>query len=380
MSASSSSANYRLQAKNLCLTYPQCDAEPSTVLQKIVEYFADKMRFAVVCRESHRTGEPHLHAAVALKERMRTRDAHLFDRFTGKHGNYQAARAMRKWVAYVAKEGDVVSHGVDLQAYLRAAAQGQSTRAMVVAEAIKSGMTLAELDEDHGDFLLLHMKKVQEYQAFQQRKKQRVARLGLGVFTFVSSTLDDYNLDIAIWLDANLLATREFKQEQLYVYGPPDVGKTHLVLHLESHGIRVYRMPYDGKWYDTYDDDSYDLIVLDEFKGQKTIQEMNLWLEGGPMMVNRRGTAPVLKRANLPFIILSNYAPREAYRNCSEQRLAPLLARLKVIRVPDAADSRIDICIEDTETMYDSAPSSPSLLGSSSGPIGPLGLPEHTAL
>ena len=355
MSASSSSASsYHLCAKNLSLTYPQCETPASTVLERVRDHFGDNLRFAVVCRETHRTGEPHLHVAVALKMRIQTRQADWADVFAGKHGNYQATRSMRRWVAYVAKEGDVVSHGVDLQAYLQAAAGKQSTRAAVVAEAVKEGKTLAQLDEDHGDFLLLHMKKVQEYQAFQHRKKQRVARLGEGVFTFLSFDMEDYNIAIASWLDANLLAKREFKQRQLYVYGPPDVGKTHLILHLERHGIRVYRMPYDGKWYDTYDDDSYDLIVLDEFKGQKTIQEMNLWLEGGPMMVNRRGTAPVLKRANLPFIILSNYAPRAAYRNCSEERLSPLLARLTIVAVPAGEDTRIDISIEDTATLFDS--------------------------
>ena len=84
-------------------------------------------------------------------------------------------------------------------------------------------------------------------------------------------------------------------------------------------------------WNDHYRDKEYDLIVLDEYKGHKTIQFLNPWLSNDPFPVSRRGKPPVMKRDALPFIILSNYRPEEAYSNASPVSLEALLSRLEVI-------------------------------------------------
>ena len=63
-------------------------------------------------------------------------------------------------------------------------------------------------------------------------------------------------------------------------------------------------MPYED-FYCDYMDGCYDVIVLDEFKGQKRIQDLNQWTDGSHFPVKRKGLTPYVKKDNLPFIILS---------------------------------------------------------------------------
>lgn len=343
-----------MNTKNLSLTYPQCETTPEAALSSVEEYFADNLRFAVICREEHEEEGVHLHMAIALKSALRTRNPHLLDVLVSppKHGNYQGARAMRNWVKYVTKDGNYVTKGIDVEAYLRAATQKQSTKLTLAATMLQQGETIDAVDDEMPGLVLQHLRRLQDYHLYQELKRARGDGLPSGALTFLEGTPTTYNDAIATWLQVNVLCARSFKDPQLYVCGAPNSGKTSLILKLEQEGLRVYRMPYDGKWYDSYEDGRYDIVVLDEFNGQKKIQDLNFWLEGGPMMVPRRGQAPYAKKDNLPVLILSNYTPFEAYNNCTEARLAPLLARLQVIELPEGAF--IDISAEDTETLYDS--------------------------
>lgn len=95
-------------------------------------------------------------------------------------------------------------------------------------------------------------------------------------------------------------------------------------------------MPLLEDFYDLYDDDLYDLVCLDEFRGQKTIQFLNLWLQGGlPMSVRKKGSQG-LKRKNLPMIICSNFALENVYKDAN--KIDSLRTRLLEVEV-----GRIDI-------------------------------------
>ena len=65
-------------------------------------------------------------------------------------------------------------------------------------------------------------------------------------------------------------------------------------------------------FYDFYADKDYHLCVLDEFKATKTIQFLNLWLQGCTMNIRKKGSQ-ALKVSNIPTIILSNYSLDECY-------------------------------------------------------------------
>lgn len=67
-------------------------------------------------------------------------------------------------------------------------------------------------------------------------------------------------------------------------------------------------------FYDTWEDNMYDIWVMDEFTGsQKTLHHMNQLLDGQPMMLKQKGSQ-YFKMHNIPMIIISNHAPNDAYK------------------------------------------------------------------
>ncbi len=86
---------------------------------------------------------------------------------------------------------------------------------------------------------------------------------------------------------------------------------------------------------DEYDDDDYDLVVFDEFKGQKTITWMNTFVQGGPQKVYRRYNS-YNKTKNIPVIVLSNYTIQQCYSKTNmfnPERLLPLIGRFNCINI-----------------------------------------------
>lgn len=99
------------------------------------------------------------------------------------------------------------------------------------------------------------------------------------------------------------------------------------------YSLTIYNWPKDERWWDLYGDGQYDIIMLDEFRSQKMITDLNPILSGDPVTLSRRGMAPVEKRDKLPVIIMSNYTPEECFPNANEHgKLEPLLDRIKVVK------------------------------------------------
>lgn len=123
---------------------------------------------------------------------------------------------------------------------------------------------------------------------------------------------------------------RVMKEKQLWISSEPNCQKTTFVLALEKF-FKTYWMPFED-FDDFYSDDMYDMAVFDEFKGQRTLQWMNLWLQGSPMVVRFKG-GQYFKMLNIPTIILSNFEPDQAYHNLPPLSIKALLSRLLVVRV-----------------------------------------------
>jgi len=101
---------------------------------------------------------------------------------------------------------------------------------------------------------------------------------------------------------------------------------------------RTYLIPLTEDWYDHYEDELYDLCVLDEFKGHKTIQFLNLWCQGSACMVKRKGITAYTKRRHIPTIIVSNFCIEVCYKKALEDNsdcLDSLKRRLEIIRLEE---------------------------------------------
>ena len=199
---------------------------------------------------------------------------------------------------------------------------------------LEQGKSLVEVKEAEKGYFLINKRKIEEYAAFVQCENSKKSKL-----EWVPPSVEgltDANKQIAEWICSNIRQTRAFKAPQLFITGKPNLGKTSLVEWLKKF-LSVYLMPTTEEFYDHYSDD-YDLVVLDEFKGQKTIQFLNEFLQGSSMPIRKKGSQGI-KNKNLPVIILSNYTLEECYRKANEDgRLDSLRARLLRVEV----DSFID--------------------------------------
>lgn len=82
-------------------------------------------------------------------------------------------------------------------------------------------------------------------------------------------------------------------------------------------------MPTLEDFYDSWDDQNYDLVIFDEFKGQKTIQFMNSWADGQIISVRKKGKQGI-KTVNLPFIVASNWTFLENYKKAAEKSMVSI--------------------------------------------------------
>ncbi len=95
--APGSSKRFRLCARNLFLTYPQCSVDPSVVLERLKTWstHSTPVEWAIVAQEHHKDGSLHLHCCVHLKKKKNFHGAACFDFLTQKHGNYRGCRNLQ---------------------------------------------------------------------------------------------------------------------------------------------------------------------------------------------------------------------------------------------------------------------------------------------
>jgi len=340
--------SFRIRSKTIFLTYPQC-ATPLTTFQRLInEKFGTNLEKGVICQENHSDEEGlHLHAAIVLKEPLCSKDARVFDGLVDppKHPHIQTkfVGGMLKAFQYVMKDRNYLplGSGFDLEEFIRAASAKKSTKTSLILKDIKAGQDLDQLVDSHDEYLLQNLRKVKEYLDFLSLRDRRLRfaeaqtrKVHVGpAETFCQS----WNQEIASWLNLNLRQKRAHRQRQMWICAPPGMGKTSLIMMLEeAYDLQVYYWPKEEVWWDAYSDGAYDLIVLDEFHSQKTITQLNPILSGDPTPLSRRCSAPLVKRDNLPVIIMSNYLPEECFAKVAQNqphKLAPLIDRLTVVKV-----------------------------------------------
>lgn len=320
---------FRLQSRKFFLTFPQCAVTKEQAQERLVSRFPDQMEWFIIGEEKHADGTPHLHLALCFKEKMQVTKVDYFDFIGGKHGNYQTMRSQRKCVEYVIKGGIYASNGIDVDAVLKKKASKSATVALM----LKEGKTIKEVEEEDPGFFMFHKRKIEEYAMWVKRNKVET----LPWKEFADADIADLDTsaekEIALWLNQNVKKPRVFKQKQLYVFGPPNTGKSSLITSLEKY-LRIYHIPRDEDFYDGFENGCYDLAVLDEAKSTKTMQWMNQWLDGQKFYLRQKGKQ-YLKEDNLPTIILSNYKLEDNYKKLYENNLlGPLVSRVQVVEVP----------------------------------------------
>jgi len=335
---------FQINSKSIFLTVPQCDFPLIEFHSNICSFFGDNLLHGVVSRECHQDGNFHLHAAFTLKSALRTSSPSVLDHLAMKHPDIQTRfkGGAKKAYKYVAKDGDFLplpnEQVFDLTEFL--AGKEDTTKSMAIVTLIKEGASLDAVDDQQPAYMLQHLQMVERYHSFCELKKKRfefaTAQTSKVLVEPASLYSSVWNRAIASWLSRNLRTPRAHRQKQLWIQAPPGAGKTSLIMWLETtFNLSIYFWPRDEKWWDGYSDGAFDLIVLDEYRAQKMITELNPVLSGDPTPLSRRSTFPLVKRDNLPVIILSNFHPEECYHKVAPSQLAPLLDRLTIVKVED---------------------------------------------
>ena len=330
---------FRMQGKNYILTFPQCSVKKEVAAARVEQKFARELKGYIVCEEAHKDGTPHLHVYLSFQKKKHFCKADCFDFIGQKHGNYQVAKSVRGSVEYVTKAGNYVAKGVDVESVLKKKAQKSDT----IAQMLMDGKSLVEINKENPGYVMINKRKLEEYETWIQCERAKKSKV-----EWVPPKLDgltDANKKIAEWICLNIRQPRKFKAPQLYVHGKANLGKTSFTEWLER-SLSVYHMPLTEEFYDLYSDD-VDLVVIDEFKGQKTIQWLNEFLQGSVMNIRRKGSQSI-KSKNTPVIILSNYTLEECYPKANaDGRLDTLRCRLEIVEV----DSFIDFYVDRTDIL-----------------------------
>lgn len=328
--STSKTSKFNLQGKRFFLTFPQCPVAPELAQERLKEKYGDSLKWYLLAQELHQDGEKHLHIGLEMKETFRTKRSDVFDFIGEKHGNYQTMKNMRKCVEYITKGGVFLACGIDVDAVKKK----QNGATLSVAQAVVNGKSLEELNQEFPGFVMMNKRKIEDYISWIQRQNLKKQKQIWNEFP-AGDIMDMDNISdrqIAIWLNENIRKPRKFKQKNLYIWGPPNMGKSSLITRLSQY-LSIYVIPRDEDFYDGFENDVFDLAVLDEAKSTKTMQWLNQWLDGQVMTLRQKGKQYV-KTQNIPTIILSNYKIEDNYKKLYEKNeLGPLITRLMFVEV-----------------------------------------------
>ena len=309
--------NFRIAAKKLFLTYPQCEEHPEFVVQQCIDYWGADLDWVVCGRELHMDGNEHLHVAIALKKRVDFKSPDCLDFLVGQHGDYRTMKNKVKCLRYCTKEGDFEEHGIDVEVFLEAHRSHKTVQSVEVAQGVMNGDTLVSLNLRFPGFFLQNLPKIQTYQSWYEVMQSLDSGNMTALPEISPLMLSNTERRIFSWIGGNLIGspTRAFSKPQLFLHGITSLGKTSLLMLL-AKSFRVFWTPMDEDFYDGYSDNDYDLIVMDEFKAQKKITWLNGFVQGSPHKMRIKG-GQVTKAKNLPVIVTSNYSLAGCYHHAA---------------------------------------------------------------
>lgn len=316
--------------------------------------------------KGHQEGQDpgkHIHMCFRLDKKHNITNAAFFDSLGGKHGDIQTCRDYKACQIYCCKkgnEGNWITHNVDIDAVIESTKSKKGVKHETVARFVmEKPRTLQDVNKDFPGYMIQNRRKVSDYiKLVKSFGKQLTPYLGIGNCLGKSPAI----VQVASWLNNNLPPNnRPFKQSQLWLWGPSDMGKTTLRVELSKH-FKAYNVCDEDKWWSGFDQ-SHEIAFFEEFNGSKTLSQMKTFLDGSEVPLAQKGEDPIMKDKNIPVIILSNMPPEEVYAKANNEHslsFQALLSRLKVIHVteflaipwktPEVQQEPIVVNLEEEET------------------------------
>nr|UFP62839.1 AC1 [African cassava mosaic virus] len=301
---------FRIQAKNVFLTYPKCSIPKEHLLSFIQTLsLPSNPKFIKICRELHQNGEPHLHALIQFEGKITITNNRLFDCIhpscsTSFHPNIQGAKSSSDVKSYLDKDGDTVEWG-QFQIDGRSARGGQQSANDAYAKALNSGSKSEALNVIRElvpkDFVLqFHNLNSNLDRIFQEPPAPYVS-------PFPRSSFDQVPVELEEWVADNVRdsAARPWRPNSIVIEGDSRTGKTMWARSFGPHDYLVGHLGlsptvfYCDAWCDVIDD-------VQPFKGFIGGQEN--WQS------NKKYGKPVQIKGGIPTIFFCNPGPTSSYK------------------------------------------------------------------
>lgn len=257
------------------LTYPQNLTPKEVLMEKLI---ALGIMEAIVCEEKHEDGSPHLHAYVKLNEGVtKKQSVHTFN-LIGKSGDYQPARSWKACQEYVKKDGNYISHNIEVES--------------AVQKKAKRSRQILEDDIDN----LIDTGVISSTQIYQVKKSR--------------------------------LAYEEMKQAPYshddvrghWYYGPSGTGKSRKA-YTENPGAYLKAQ---NKWFDGYT--GQDVIILDDLDSTTLGHYLKIWADRYPCSGEVKCGNVQLRHKK--FIVTSNWSIEELFKD-EPKMIEPIKRRFK---------------------------------------------------
>lgn len=337
----------RWHARGWLLTYAQSKLTRE-VVQQHLESLAP-VKELLICQEKHQDGNVHYHALVVYSQQIDSTNVRYWD-IQGEHPNVRVlgrgAGNFKRAAKYCLKEDTApIVVGFDIADLDAKKGEGEYGK---MVTSIVGGAQVQTIMEQFPKSYMRYKRNVREFiQEIEIEKKRKMTK------PWPKIKCDNYP-EIAEWLNDHIRMPRDNPLPQLWITGPPGVGKSCMKEFLEQY-LNVYDVPKcgnDNYWLDGYQNDYYDLIAIDEFRDRNyTYTKLNILADGKRYDFPTKGSH-IRKEDKVPMIILSNWSISNSYVRIREQNPyidGALRRRFKEIYLEEDKPLRLEAIEEEKE-------------------------------
>jgi len=325
---------FSINARKFFVTLNKTEQTKEIVAQKLKERYREQIKCLIIARETYKENPGHhIHIGIEFNKKKRITNHREFDNlFTktevkrGAHASIESMKGtMQETEKYLRKEDTDPLIVGEIEAD-----QKKEKLTDEIAKMIMEGKDDEEITLLHPGFMMMNSKRIDDFRKKCEMWKERKKEVTWKILQRTEN-MSQEEKDVQDWLNQNILQERVHKQQQLFITGFPNSGKTLLVNVLESQ-LRIFHMPTQEQFYDGWKDDAYDLIVFDEWN---QIHHQHSWLmkllEGGPNRMRSKGGS-TLKRNRVPIIILTNYQWNQLYPD-GEKKIEGQAMEARILKV-----------------------------------------------
>ena len=279
-------AGFRISSKSWFMTWPKCSLTKEEVLAGLRA--KKPIKAAVIARELHEDGTPHIHAYVLLEKRFDCRQSSFWD-LAPFHGNYQKAKSIDAVVKYIKKDGDILEYG---EISWAEKIDSRQEHRRYLGKRLIEGEPLDDVVRDDPSLLF---------------------------------GLSSLHRDLCTWRQVSLRPVEPEGLRGIWIYGPSGVGKSRYV-RLQEPSLYLKAQ---NKWFDGYIGEK--AILIDDMDSDCLSHYLKIWTD-------RYFCTGEIKGGHVPlvherFYVTSNFSIDELFKDHPEVTRDALKRRFKVIHM-----------------------------------------------